>query len=108
MARRKRKKNKTSWIGALIIEALAVVAFIALFVQARAQRQQEMTGETPTSAVAAWPTLLEETPFEGVLGGNNMNQQPVQRPSQNAIYNPETFLSRFVDIDWSRRSGIRT
>ncbi len=99
MARRKRKRNKTSWIGALIIEALAVVAFISLFVQARAERQQEMAGETPTSAVAAWPSILEETPLQNVLGFNSVDQRPTQRSSQNAVYGAESFLSRFANID---------
>jgi len=98
MARRKSKNKTTSWTGALIIEALAVITFAGLFLQARAQRQQEFAGENPTAAsVAAWPSLLEQTPFAGVIAHtDSIGQQTPLRSQQNAVFSPEAFLNRFA------------
>jgi len=97
MARRKSKKKTTSWTSALIIEALAVIIFAGLFLQARAQRQQEFAGENPAAAVAAWPSMLEQTPFAGVVAhADDFGQQTSPRSEQNAVFSPEAFLNRFA------------
>jgi len=100
MARRKsKKKKKTSLIGPLVLEGLAVVVFVALFIQARAERQREATGDAPTGVVAAWPSMLEQTPFHEVVGSvNNMDQRSLGS-GNNVIFNAQSFSSRFSNID---------
>ena len=99
MARRKSKKNKTSLIGPLVLEGLAIVVFVVLALQARAQRQQEAMNDAPTGAVAAWPSMLEQTPLQEVVGSvNNVNQRSASS-SNDVIYNAQSFLSRFGNID---------
>ena len=72
MARRKRKKKKTSVFGALIIEALAVIVFVVLFTQARAQRQQEAVNGEATPA--ALEVMFEQTPFHDLVAQNQKPQ----------------------------------
>ena len=100
MARRKSNKKTNSWTGALIIEALAVIVFAGLFLQARAQRQQEFATETPTAAIAAWPSMLEQTPFADVVAqSNSIGRQTNPRSEQGVVFSPEGFLNRFSIID---------
>ena len=71
MARRKRKKQSSSLFGALVIEGLALVVFVFLFAQARAERQ---AGNTPNHA--AMPVLqgvFEQTPFHDLLSQIEFN-----------------------------------
>ncbi len=66
MARKNRKRRKSSgMLGALVIEGLAVVVFIFLFSQARAERQQE--SELERSELPAIHEILEQTPLQGLL-----------------------------------------
>ena len=96
MARRKTKKKTTSWVGVLIIEALAVIVFAGLFLQARAQRQQESASEAPTAVVAVLPSLLEQTPFADVVAhANSTIPQTSPRSAQGTVYSPEGFLNQF-------------
>ena len=96
MARRKNKKKTTSWVSALVIEALAVAAFAGLFLQARAQRQQEFAGEAPTATIAAWPSILEQTPFADVVShANSIGREPNSRTQQNTVFSPKAFLNQF-------------
>ena len=99
MARRKSKKKKTSLIGPIVLEGLAIVVFVALFLQARAERQGEAIGETPVGAVAAWPSMLEQTPFHEVAGSVNNIDQQSNGSSNNVIFNAQSFLNRFGNID---------
>lgn len=69
MALRKRKKSSSVW-GAVVIEGLALVVFIFLFVQARAERQQE-TGLEKTQ-LPARQEILEQTPFQDLLAQGNI------------------------------------
>lgn len=63
MARRKRKKQKSSSLfGAVVIEGLAVVVFVFLFVQARAERQQE--SELERSGIPVIQQMFEQTPMQ--------------------------------------------
>ena len=64
MARRKRKQ-KSSILGALVIEALAVVVFVLLIAQARAERQQESGLEN--SGAPVLKEMLEQTPFRALF-----------------------------------------
>ena len=96
MARRKNKKKTTSWLSALIIETLAVVAFAGLFLQARAQRQQESAGQAPTTELAAWPSILEQTPFADVVSlANGIGKESNPGRQQNTAFSPEAFLNQF-------------
>ena len=99
MARRKSKKKKTSLIGPLVLEGLAIVVFVALLIQARAERQREAIGDTPVSTVAAWPSMLEQTPFHEVVGSVNNIDQQSYGSGNNVIFNAQSFLSRFGKID---------
>ena len=96
MARRKNKKKAKSWVGALIIETLAVVAFAGLFLQARAQRQQEFASEAPAAAIAAWPSILDQTPFADVVShASSLGRESNTRTQQNTVFSPEAFLNQF-------------
>ena len=64
MARRKRTQ-KSSILGALVIEALAVVVFVLLIAQARAERQQESGLEN--SGAPVLKEMLEQTPFRALF-----------------------------------------
>lgn len=60
MARKKKKKQTTSIFGALMIESLAVALFVFLFVQARAERQQE----SERSGFPVIQEMFEQTPVQ--------------------------------------------
>ena len=96
MARRKRKKETTSWTSVLIIEALAAIAFAGLFLQARAERMQEFAAEAPVAAVSTWPGMLEQTPFQDIVAHtNSIGRQTNQRSEQSVVFTPEPFLNQF-------------
>lgn len=100
MARRKSKKKTPSRAGALVIEALAVLAFAGLFLQARAQRQQEFASEAPTAAIAVWPSILEQTPFADVVANTtSIDRETNPRSELNIVFSPEGFLNQFSIID---------
>ena len=64
MARRKRKKS-SSVLGAFVIEILALVVFIFLFVQARAERQKASSIEK--SGMPVIQEMFQQTPFQDLL-----------------------------------------
>ena len=68
MARRKRK-NSSSVFGAFVIEGLALVVFIFLFSQARAERQRESGVEK--SGLPLIQQVFEQTPLQGLLAQRN-------------------------------------
>ena len=69
MARQKRKK-KSSALGAFVIEGLALVVFIFLFVQARAERAQESGLEKNQYPVIQ--EMFQQTPFQDLLAKGNV------------------------------------
>ena len=74
MARKKRKKQSSSMFGALVIEGLAVVFFIFLFAQARAERQAD---DSPSrEAIPVLQGMFEQTPFYDIVA-NNESPQPL-------------------------------
>jgi hypothetical protein len=73
MARRKRKKSP-SIFGALLVELFALVVFLVLFNQARAERKQESGRDN--LGIPAIQGLLEQTPFRGMVAQNTV--QPSQ------------------------------
>ncbi len=61
----KRKKRSQNLLGALVIEALAVAVFAAVFMQARAERQVEAGVES--RQVPMLSMMFEQTPFHDLL-----------------------------------------
>jgi len=79
MARRKRKKQASSIFGALVIEGLALVVFVFLFAQARAERQAE--DSTGHEAIPVLQGMFEQTPFYDIVAQNEIQQRPTSGPS---------------------------
>lgn len=68
MARRKRKKQTSTWFGALVIEGLALVVFVFLFAQAQAERQ---ANESPNrESIPVLEGMFEQTPFFDIVSPN--------------------------------------
>jgi len=77
MARKKRTKRKSSTglFGAIVIEALAVIVFVFLFVQARAERQLE--ADATDRRLPALSNWFEQTPFLDFM---------VHNPSESSLF----------------------
>lgn len=69
MAWRKRKKSSSA-LGAFVMEGLALVVFIFLFVQARAERAQE--SELEKSRFPVIQEMFHQTPFQDLLAQSNV------------------------------------
>lgn len=85
MARKKQKKS-SSIFGVLTVELLGIVGFTILFIQARAERQQEAGLEQKGFPVIQ--EMFEQTPFQGILVNNDV--APV---STGRNWNARTFFS---------------
>ena len=64
----KRKKQSQSLLGALVIESVAVIVFVMIFVQARAERQKEAAIEDRQIPVLS--SMFEQTPLHDLLVQN--------------------------------------
>ena len=84
----KRKRNQSSSIfSALLVEALALVAFLVLFTQARAERREE--SDRDNSGFPVMQEMFEQTPFRNLVAQNR-----VQSPPTRTIWNAPTFFGR--------------
>ena len=69
MARRKRKQSP-SIFGALLVELLALVVFLVLFTNARAERREESGRDN--LGFPAFQEMLEQTPFRNLVAQNKV------------------------------------
>ncbi len=69
MAQRNRKKSSSA-LGAVVIEGLALVVFVFLFVQARAERQRESGLERDQQPVIQ--NRFQQTPIQDLLAQGNV------------------------------------
>lgn len=65
MARKKNKKKKSSILGALVLEGIALVLFVFLVTQARAERQADVSPRHQTIPVLEG--MFEQTPFSNFM-----------------------------------------